>query len=112
MWFGIFCAPQRTDDFTAGVRPRFWIFHANNLLIAKLQTLSRLNKSKLSGLVNMFTVVLPLVDWWWWWCSLFLHKCTTVRQSTMQVAAAAAAVAAVDDRRAAAFDGDGGGGYG
>ena len=56
------CAPQRTDDFTAGVRPRFWIFHANNLLIAKLQTLSRLNKSKLSGLVNMFTVVLPLVD--------------------------------------------------
>ena len=31
------------------------------------------SKSKLSGLVNVFMLVLPLVCcWWWWWCCLFL----------------------------------------
>jgi hypothetical protein len=31
-----------------------------------------LNKSKLSGLVNVFTMVLQLVRWWWWCCCCFL----------------------------------------
>jgi hypothetical protein len=30
------------------------------------------SKSKLSGLVNVFMLVLPLVCWWWWCCCLFL----------------------------------------
>jgi hypothetical protein len=47
--------------------------------------------SKLSGLVNVFTMVLPLVRWWWWcWC-IFLWQWTKVSLT------AAAAVAAVDD---------------
>ena len=34
--------------------------------------LTSLNKSKLSGLVNVLTMVLRLVRWWWWCCCLFL----------------------------------------
>jgi hypothetical protein len=49
------------------------IFLANNLLIAKFprpsshtsNTVDKLNKSKSSGLVNVFILVLPLVKWWW-----------------------------------------------
>ncbi len=33
--------------------------------------------SKLSGLVNVFTLVLPLVTWWWCWCCLFLWSWMT-----------------------------------
>jgi hypothetical protein len=42
----------------------------------------------LSGFVNVFTMVLPLVHWWWWWCCLFLRKCTAERRLTMQAVAA------------------------
>jgi hypothetical protein len=42
-----------------------------------------LNKSKLSGLVNMFTMVRQLVCWWWWCCCLFLRQCTTVSSTTV-----------------------------
>jgi streptolysin S family bacteriocin protoxin len=53
---------------------------ANNLLIAKFpqpsshtsNTVDKLNKSKLSGLVNVFTLVLPLVCWWCCCCCLSL----------------------------------------
>ena len=82
------------------------IFYANNLTIAKCtqptshtsNTVDKLNKSKLSGLVNIYTMVQQLVFWWWCCCCLFLRKSTTV-SSTKVVAAAAvvAAVAAVDD---------------
>jgi hypothetical protein len=57
--------------------------------------------SKLSGLVNVFTMVLQLVHWWWWCCCLFLCQCMRVKRSTTQVAAAVeevAVVAAVDDK--------------
>jgi hypothetical protein len=37
-------------------------------------TVDKLNKSKLSGLVNVFILVLPLVLWWWCCCCLFLRQ--------------------------------------
>jgi hypothetical protein len=62
------------------------IFNSNNLLIAKFpqptshisNTVDKLNKSRLTGLVNIFTLVLPLVRWWWCCCCLFLWQWTTV----------------------------------
>jgi hypothetical protein len=39
---------------------------------AMANTLVVNSKSKLSGLVNVFMLVLPLVCWWWWCCCLFL----------------------------------------
>jgi len=68
-----------------------------------------LNKSKLSELVNILTMVLPLVRWWWWCCCLFLHQWMMVRWSTMPVAAVAVAavVVAVAVAAAAADDEDG-----
>ncbi len=32
----------------------------------------------MSGLVNVFTMVLPLVRWWWWYCCLFLPLAVVV----------------------------------
>jgi hypothetical protein len=44
------------------IAKRVLYFYANNLLIAKTSnTVDKLNKSKLSGLVNVFTMVLSLV---------------------------------------------------
>jgi hypothetical protein len=70
----------------------------NNLLITKFpqptshtsNTVDKLNKSKSSGLVNIFTLVLPLVRWWWCCCCLFLRQWTMV-SLTMVVAVAAVA---------------------
>ena len=56
-----------------------------------------MNKSKLSGLVNVFTMVLPWVRWWWWCCCLFLRQCTRVKRLTTQVAAEVVAAVAVED---------------
>ncbi len=71
-------------------------------------TVDKLNKSKLSGLENVFTMVLPLVHWWWWWwCCLFLRKFKTVGQSTMQVVAAVAAAVTTAAVKTAADDEEG-----
>jgi len=64
-------------------RKKYNILCANNLLIAKFtrptshtsNTVYKLNKSKLSGLVNVFTMVQQLVCWWWCCCCLFLCQC-------------------------------------
>ncbi len=69
------------------------IFKATNLLIAKFprltshtsNTVDNLNKSRSTGLVNIFMLVLPLVHWWWCCCCLFLWQWTTV-SSTMGAA--------------------------
>jgi hypothetical protein len=73
------------------------------LLIAKFpqltshtsNTVDKLNKSKLSGLVNNFTMVLQLLGWWCCCCCLFLCQWKTVRWSTVPVAAVVALAAAV-----------------
>ncbi len=70
-------------------------FKANNLLIAKFprptsltsNTVDKLNKSRSTGLVNIFMLVLPLVRWWWCCCCLFLQQWTMV-SSTMVVTVA------------------------
>jgi hypothetical protein len=74
------------------------LFKANSLLIGKFprptshtsNTVDKLKKSKSSGLVNVFMLVLPLVGWWWCFCCLFLWQWTTV-SSTMVVAVAVVA---------------------
>jgi hypothetical protein len=61
-------------------------FLASYLLTAKFprpsshtsNTVDKLNKSKLSGLVNVFTLVLLLVHWWCCCCCLFLWQWTMV----------------------------------
>ncbi len=37
-------------------------------------TVDKLNKSKLTGNVNVFKMVLPLVSWWWWSCCFCLAE--------------------------------------
>jgi len=62
------------------LRKKYCIFYANNLLIAKFtrptshtsNTVDKLNNSKLSGLVNFFTMVRQLVCWWCCCCCLSL----------------------------------------
>ncbi len=54
-------------------------------------TVDKLNKSKSSGLVNIFTLVLPLVRWWCCCCCLFLQKLMTVSLITMVAVVAMAA---------------------
>ena len=84
----------------------FSVLYDNNLLIAKFtrptshasNTVDKLNKVKLSGLVNVLTMVLQLVRCWWCCCCLFLHQCTMVSWTTV---VAVAAVAVVDDDTAA-----------
>ncbi len=49
------------------------------------KTVDKLKKPKSSGLVNIFTLVLPLVSLWCCCCCLFLWQLTTVRL-TMVVA--------------------------
>jgi hypothetical protein len=82
------------------------------LLIAKFplpsshssNTVDKLNKSKSSGLVNIFTLVLPLVHWWCCCCCLSLaiddgefdHGGGS-GGGGVPVAAAVAAVVAMDD---------------
>jgi hypothetical protein len=69
---------------------------AGSVSYPPVYTVDKLNKSKLSGLVNVFTMVLPLVHWWWWcWC-LLLWQWTKV-SSTVAAAAAVVAAVAVDD---------------
>jgi hypothetical protein len=75
------------------------IFQANKLLIAKFprpssytsNTVDKLNNSKLSGLVNVFTLVLPLVRWWCCYCCLFLRQWTTASLTTVVAVEAVAA---------------------
>jgi hypothetical protein len=77
---------------------RYNFFLANSLLIAKFprptlhtsNTVDKLNKSKSSGLVNVFTLVLPLVRWWCCCCCLFFRQSMTV-SSIMMVAVVAVA---------------------
>ncbi len=86
----------------------------NNLLIAKFprpsshtsNTVDKLNKSKSSELVNIFTLVLPLVRWWCCCCCLSLAMDDGEIDhggggggggGPVAVAVAAAAVAAMDD---------------
>jgi hypothetical protein len=59
-----------------------------------LNTVDKLNKSKSSGLVSVFTLVLPLVCWWWCCCCLFLWKWMTVSLTTVVAVVEVAAVAA------------------
>ncbi len=83
------CRSQKRDIFIL----------ANNLPIAKFprptshtsNTVDKLNKSKSSGLVNVFTLVLPLVRWWCCCCCLFLRQSMTVSLITMVVVVAVAA---------------------
>jgi hypothetical protein len=77
--------------------------------LLNFNTVDKLNKSKLSGLVNVFTVVLLLVPCWWWFYCLFLNQWMMVRWLTTPLAAVAvgavaaaviwavAAMAAVDN---------------
>jgi hypothetical protein len=77
--------------------PKF--FEANNLLITKFprptsltsNTADKLNKSRSTGLVNVFTLVLPLVCWWWCCCCLFLQQGATVSLTTVKMVAVVAA---------------------
>jgi hypothetical protein len=50
----------------------------------------KLNKSKLTGNVNVFKMVLPLVSCWWWSCCFCLaeNAATNHRQASQQRAAA------------------------
>jgi hypothetical protein len=74
-------------------------FQANKLLIAKFprpsshtsNTVDKLNKSKSSGLVNVFTLVLPLVYWWCCCCCLFLRHLTMASLTTVVAEEAVAA---------------------
>jgi hypothetical protein len=76
------------------------------LLIAKFpqpsshtsNTVDKLNKSKLSGLVNVFTLMLPLVRWWCCCCCLFLWQ-RTAASLTMVVAVEAVAARRQRQRR-------------
>ena len=60
----------------------------------------KLNKSKLSGLVHVFRLVLPLVHWWWCFCWFFLCQWTTEKRLTLLVVAEAmvVVVVVVDDK--------------
>jgi hypothetical protein len=61
-------------------------------LIQKIHTytVDKLNKSKLTGNVNINKMVLPLVSWWWWSCCFCLAKNATTnhRQALQRWAAA------------------------
>jgi hypothetical protein len=46
--------------------------HFPLLTFINTSTAPKLNESILSGLVNVFTLVLPLVRWWWCCCCLIL----------------------------------------
>jgi hypothetical protein len=82
------------------------------LLVAKFpqpsshtsNTVDKLNKSKSSGLVNVFTLVLPLARWWWCCCCLSpakddgeFHHGGGSGGGGGPVVATAAAVVAMDD---------------
>ncbi len=75
------------------LQKRYNFFKANNLLITKFPRLSshtsntvdKLNKSKSSGLENVFTLVLPLVRWLCCCYCLFLQQWMTA-SLTMVVA--------------------------
>ena len=71
-----------------------------------------LNKSKLSELVNVLTLVLSLVRWWWCCCCLFLRQWTTVSWTTEVTVMVVEVVARRQRRPAAAAAGNGGGGDG
>jgi hypothetical protein len=62
-------------------------------------TVDKLNKSKSSGLVNIFSLVLPLVRWWWCCCCLFFWQWTTVSLTKVVAVVALAAVAARRQRQ-------------
>jgi hypothetical protein len=61
------------------------------LLIAKFpqpsshisNTVDKLNKSKSSGLINVFSLVLLLVRWWCCCCCFFLWQWTTASLTTV-----------------------------
>ncbi len=88
-----------THPVVCRLQKRYNFFKANNLLIAKLprpsshtsNTVDKLNKSKSSGLVNDFTLVLPLVYWWCCCCCLFLWQWTTASFTTVVAVEAVAA---------------------
>ncbi len=81
------------------LQKRYNFFKANNLLIAKFprpssltsNTVDKLNKSMLSGLVNIITLVLPLVRWWCCCYCLFLRQWRTASLTTVVAVEAVAA---------------------
>ncbi len=46
-------------------------------------SLTTINKSRSTGLVNVFMLVLSLVRWWWCCCCLFLRQWMTVSSTTV-----------------------------
>jgi len=57
-------------------------------------TVDKLNKSKLTGNVNVNKMVLPLVRWWWCRLCLILRQLTTMSSTPAAAAVAAAAAEA------------------
>jgi hypothetical protein len=91
--------PRYSHLAVCRLQKRYNFFKANNLLIAEFprpsshtsNTVDKLNKSKSSGLVNVFTLVLPLVLWWCCCCCLFLRQWTTANLTTVVAVEAVAA---------------------
>jgi hypothetical protein len=48
-----------------------------NAKIDPKDTVDKLNKSKLTGNINFFKMVLPLVSSWWWSCCFCLAENAT-----------------------------------
>jgi hypothetical protein len=92
------------SSLSTKIAKKLHFFLANNFLVAEFprptlhtsNTVDKLNKPMLSGLVIVFMLVLLLVCWWWWCCSL-LGQWTTVSLATVVAEVAAVAVAAVVD---------------
>jgi len=60
-----------------------------NAKIDPKDTVDKLNKSKLTGNINFFKMVLPLVSSWWWsYCICFAENTITNHRQALQWRAA------------------------
>jgi hypothetical protein len=67
-----------------------WIAYDKIAKVDPKHTLDKLNKSKLTGNVNVNKMVLPLVSCWWWSCCFCLaENATTNHRQALQRRAAA-----------------------
>jgi len=67
-----------------------WIAYDKYAKIDPKDNVDKLNKSKLTGSVNVNKMVLPLVSCWWWRCWLcFAENATTNHRQALQRRAAA-----------------------
>jgi hypothetical protein len=67
-----------------------WIAYDKFAKIDPKDTVDKLNKSKLTGNVNVNKMVLPLVSCWWWSCCFCLaENATTNHRQALQRRAAA-----------------------